>query len=80
MKILREKAGLTQEELAIRVRVSQEYISKIEHGIGVNGLPIGKLKKIARALNVCECELLRKLAKTKCKRNCSLYKKSNPDL
>jgi len=32
LKKARLKAGLTQEQVAVRARISREYVSKLEHG------------------------------------------------
>lgn len=33
LRLAREAAGLTQEELAVRLGVSQSFVSKCEHGL-----------------------------------------------
>lgn len=55
---------LTQNQLAERVGITQTYISKIERG-DIEGLPIGKLIKLADALQVTPAELLEKLLNSK---------------
>jgi transcriptional regulator with XRE-family HTH domain len=49
VRTMREQAGLSQEELALAVGVSQPRISKVEKGDGAEGITYGMLKKIARA-------------------------------
>lgn len=58
LKLLRRKRGLTQKELAKRLRVTQQYISKLENG-NIDGLTIGKLKKLAKVLGIDVIEMLR---------------------
>ena len=66
LKELREKAGLTQEQLARRSGVSQGYIAKLEPSSRASqrksvrkGNPsVAILKKLARALNVPPGKLL----------------------
>jgi transcriptional regulator with XRE-family HTH domain len=54
---LRTKAGMTQEELAKKARVTQGYIALLEGGQRPNpSLPT--LRKLARALGVPVAELL----------------------
>ena len=55
IKFLREKAGLTQEELADKTSLSLDYIGKIEVNINKPGLI--SLLKIAFALKVQPKEL-----------------------
>lgn len=74
MKKLREKRGLTQEELALMTGVTQEYISEIEHG-EVEGLTLHRLDRMAKALKICTAELLIVLLHKECKRNCIYLKK-----
>jgi len=49
IKELREKTGLTQEDLAQEVEVTSQYISMIENEHKLPSIPL--LKKIAVALN-----------------------------
>lgn len=49
IKELREKAGLTQEDLAEKVEVTSQYISMIENEHKLPSIPL--LKKIATVLN-----------------------------
>lgn len=66
IKDLREKAGLTQEQLARRSGVSQGYIAKLEpssrpgqrKSIRKANPSVSILKKLARALGVPVAELL----------------------
>ncbi len=57
MRALREKRGLTQEQLAERAEVSATYIGFIERGDNVPTLII--MLQIASALGVRPAELLR---------------------
>ena len=57
-KRLREAKGLTQEALAKRVGVTQEYIAKLETGARRNPT-VDTLKRLAKALGVPVTELLR---------------------
>lgn len=56
MKRLREKAGLTQEEVAVKTRLTQTHISLVE--TGKRKASMEALKKIAAALNVKVNELI----------------------
>jgi transcriptional regulator with XRE-family HTH domain len=57
IKELRDRAGLTQAELAKKADVTEAYISMLESGTRKNpSLPA--LKKIAKALGVPVTELL----------------------
>jgi transcriptional regulator with XRE-family HTH domain len=57
IKRLRTERGLTQVELAKRVKVTQTYVAKIEGGDRVNpSLPV--LKRLAKALGVPVTDLL----------------------
>jgi HTH-type transcriptional regulator/antitoxin HipB len=53
----REEAGLTQEVLAKRARVSRGYVAKLEAGHSKNP-SIGTLKRLAKELGVPVTELL----------------------
>jgi transcriptional regulator with XRE-family HTH domain len=55
IKRFREKADLSQEELAVKVRLTQTSISLIE--TGKRGVSIATLQKIANALGVKVSEL-----------------------
>jgi len=57
VRSLREKRGLTQEELAERAEVSATYIGYIERGDNVPTLIV--ILQIASALSVRPAELLR---------------------
>src|SRR5216110_2266413 len=46
---LRERAGLTQKELARRLRTSQQHISRLESP-GYEGHSLGMLRRVAKAL------------------------------
>lgn len=52
---LRKQQGLTQEELAVKVRVSSTYIGFIEQGL--RNPSINTADKLARALGVSLSEL-----------------------
>ena len=56
IKTLRKKSGLTQQELADKVRVSQKYIQLLESAKRVPSLKL--LYKIADALKVGVRDLL----------------------
>ncbi len=56
IKIARERAKITQENLAERIDVSPQYISDLERG--VVGVSIATLKKICVSLNVSSDQLL----------------------
>jgi transcriptional regulator with XRE-family HTH domain len=57
VRALREKRGLTQEELAERAEVSATYIGYIERGDNVPTLIV--ILQLASALSVRPAELLR---------------------
>jgi len=50
VKLLRKKAGLTQEKLSLKTGLSQTYLSGIENG--TRNPSVKTLDKIARALHV----------------------------
>ena len=56
IKLAREQAKLTQEQLAERVEVSPQYISDLERG--VVGVSIATLRRICITLNVSSDQLL----------------------
>ena len=56
VKKAREKAGLTQEQLAERIDVSPQYISDLERG--VVGISVGKLKNLCVVLALSSDEIL----------------------
>ena len=57
VKQRRKQAGLTQEELAKRCRMTRRYIVGIEAGSGVN-LTLHSLERLAVALNCMVVDLL----------------------
>lgn len=57
MRKLRLNVGLTQEQLAAKVEITQVYVSKIENG-HIKGLTIDTLVKIASCLKVTPEKLL----------------------
>jgi len=48
----RKLKGYTQEELSFRASISASYLSKIERGAYVTGIPLSTLMRIALALEV----------------------------
>lgn len=56
VKLAREGARLTQEQLAERVDVSPQYVSDLERG--VVGISIATLKKVCTALCVSSDQIL----------------------
>jgi len=54
---LREKKGLTQEQLCLLCDINRSYLFKIEKGMANPSLKI--LNKICRALRIKICDLLR---------------------
>jgi len=56
IRLTRKAAGMTQIDLAKRLKVSQGRISEWE--AGKRGLSVERLKRIARVLNVAPGELL----------------------
>ena len=60
IRACRERAGLTQEELAKRMGCTQSYISQIEQ---LDARPtLGTLQKLAEAIGCPVSDLVRKLA------------------
>ena len=55
---LRMAAALTQKELAKQVGISRSYLSKLESGVGIPGISIEVLFKLADALDVDPGQLL----------------------
>ena len=55
---LRMAAALTQKELAKQVGISRSYLSKLESGVGIPGISIEVLFKLADALDVDTGQLL----------------------
>jgi transcriptional regulator with XRE-family HTH domain len=58
---LREKSGLSQEELAARANIHRTYVSQIERGLKSPTLQV--LSQIADALNISLSDILRKAEK-----------------
>jgi transcriptional regulator with XRE-family HTH domain len=58
IKRWREHLGLTQEDLATRARMSQELVSRYEHG-KVKGMPCRRLEQIASGLKIPLHELFK---------------------
>ena len=54
---LREKKGLTQEELAFKAKVTPGYVAQLELGLRKNP-SLDVVRRIARALGVRLAELL----------------------
>ena len=54
---LREKKGLTQEELAFKAKVTPGYVAQLELGIRKNP-SLDVVRRLARALGVRLAELL----------------------
>jgi transcriptional regulator with XRE-family HTH domain len=50
LKRLRERQGLTQEELAAKAGLSRGYVSRLE--IGRHDPPLSLVRKLAKALRV----------------------------
>lgn len=63
LKKLRKDKGLTQNQLAIRIGVSQQLVSKIESG-KVSKVNIDILYKLATELNISKVKLFIILLKT----------------
>lgn len=49
---IRKACHLSQKELAIRVGVTPGYISKLEHGRGIDGLSFAMIMSLTKALNI----------------------------
>ena len=47
VRLMREKAGLTQRELAQRISTSQSHLSEVERGNGLQGPTFSMLRKVA---------------------------------
>ena len=56
VKLERTRQGITQEELALRVKTEQPYLSKVERGVVVSSLDF--VERIATALNSKPVDLL----------------------
>lgn len=54
---LRERRGLTQEDLAQRAKVARSYIARLERGHSLNP-SLAVVKRLARALKVPIAKLL----------------------
>lgn len=59
VRLMREKAGLTQRELAQRISTSQSHLSAVERGNGLQGPTFSMLRKVA---NACQITLKIELA------------------
>ena len=57
IRVKREQARLTQEELAVKTGTKKQTISKYENGI-ITDIPLSKLDTIAKALNTTPIYLL----------------------
>jgi transcriptional regulator with XRE-family HTH domain len=57
VRVIRLKKQMTQTDLAERLRVSRNYISRIE--TGVENMSLKNIEKLARALGVSPDKLLR---------------------
>ncbi len=56
LKQVREKRGMTQEQLAEKAGVSRAYLARLE--IGMHDPPLSTLEKLAKALEVRVTKLL----------------------
>jgi ribosome-binding protein aMBF1 (putative translation factor) len=52
VRMMREKAGLTQKELAQKISTSQSHLSEVERGNGLQGPTFSLLRKVANACRV----------------------------
>jgi transcriptional regulator with XRE-family HTH domain len=52
VRLMREKASLTQKELAQRISTSQSHLSEVERGNGLQGPTFSMLRKVANACHV----------------------------
>jgi transcriptional regulator with XRE-family HTH domain len=52
VRLMREKAGLTQRELAQRISTSQSHLSEVERGNGLQGPTFSMLRKVADACQI----------------------------
>lgn len=50
IKARREKLGITQRELAARMRISETYVSRLERGMHYPGMV--QLRRLSEALDV----------------------------
>ena len=60
IKSIREKKGLTQQQLADKAGITMNYLAKIESKKMQRGFTILILGRIADALEIDICELLKK--------------------
>jgi transcriptional regulator with XRE-family HTH domain len=58
LKFLREKAGMTQVELATRLNITARYIQQLE-GRNVPNVRLNTIEQIARTLGIKAYELLK---------------------
>lgn len=56
VKLERTRLGVTQEELAARIKTEQPYLSKVERGAVVSSLEF--VERVAKALEVRPVDLL----------------------
>lgn len=56
VRIVRERAGLTQEQLAEQIEVSPQYVSDLERG--VVGISLTTLKRLCRATGAASDQIL----------------------
>jgi putative transcriptional regulator len=56
LKRIRESKGLTQEELARRIRVSRGYLSRLE--MGRHDPPLSLLRRLAKELKTTVADLV----------------------
>lgn len=71
IRILRQQKGLSQENIAFELGISQKALSKIENG--ESSLSYDKLLKIAKILEVCPKEICP--IHTECSQNKTNYHK-----
>ena len=63
LKRLRLDAGLTQEQVAARARVSREYVSMLEAGKNVPTIDV--FIRLCRAVDASPADVITRLEKTK---------------
>ena len=63
----RAKAGMTQEELAGKVRLTREYVSLLERGKRTPTIPV--FIRLARALGLSPGDLILQVEKSMIKKN-----------
>jgi len=63
LRVLRESANMTQDDLSAKMRVPRSYVSDLERGRNSPTLPV--LENIAKSLNVCPSKLLRQPGRAK---------------